>query len=146
MPSIIIEKTKILCAQLDQRKLEAVVDQFSKWKAIGPSGEFESYLFGKDGGYTNPKIDGGLQLRHAHFFPAGNPQKLAAWDAAWKDRSTKLSDKALVYAQDGNKFLLIAMLQKAHSVASMKDPAHAAQMKKYARIADDFIYQGKNDD
>ena len=56
----------------------------------------------------------------------------------------------MVYVQDGDKFLLIALLQEptAHAIAiaiaiaTMQTPDDVRRMKLFVKIAEDFIHTG----
>lgn len=123
------------------------VDKFERWKSKGPSGEHESYFFGKDGAYTLPAVNGVRYiLRHAHLVPRQDPASLARWEQRWKNRSRKTSNRVLVYVSDvTHGHLLIYILEEpdAHEVAEMLTPAQKTLMLQFAQIADAFIQNGR---
>lgn len=123
---------------------KAFANAFAEWKADWPANEYESKLFGKDGAYLAPKVDGELGLRHVHIVPMQCEKSSRRWWKAWRYRSRKTSDRHLVYVEHKGNFLLIYILDEpdAHSVAHMKTPADKALMKKFAIIAEDFIFDG----
>lgn len=138
------------CTQALQRQLAALNEdstsfctEFDDWKTAG---EYENYLFGKDGAYTAPAVAGVPNvLRHVHLVPLADPRALAAWNTQWHRRGRKVSDRALVYASDGHYgHLLIYIFSEpdAHQVARMKTHAQLQLMLKLARIAERFIHDG----
>jgi len=121
--------------------------EFDRWKARGDDGEFDHYLFGKDGAYARPPV-GGIHytLRHVHLAPLSNPLARQDWDVAWRRRSRKTSDRALVYVTDSvHGHLLVAILDEpgAHDVAAMQTPEDAKIMRQLAMVAEQFINFGK---
>lgn len=123
----------------------AFCDAFHAWKSSFPSGEYSSPLFGKDGAYTSPKLQGG-DLRHVHLAPVADQAALARWLTQHRRRGRKVSDRVLVYASsDYSGHLLIAILDEpgAHDIARMATPEDAQIMRRLARIADDFLCFGK---
>jgi mRNA interferase YafO len=121
-------------------------DEFEAWKTKGAAGEYDNYLFGKDGAYTAPPVAGVPNvLRHVHLVPLADPRALAAWNTQWHRRGRKVSDRALVYASDKNHgHLLIYILAEpdAHLVARMGTPVHHQLMRKFARVAERFMHDG----
>ena len=120
--------------------------EFDSWKAQGSAGEFESFLFGKDGAYVRPEVAGEkYRLRHVHLVPLKNPEQLTAWQRLWRFRGRKTSDRVLVYASNTRgDHLLIFILEEplAHQIALMKTPEDEALMGKFAAIADAFLHDG----
>lgn len=121
---------------------ERLIADFAAWKAGGAATEYESATFGKDGAYTEPKINGQqYQLRHVHLPPVADLEQLKKWNASWKRRGRKTSDRALVYCQDGDDYLLIFILPEpdAHEIAKMATSADKGAMEAFARIAEAFV-------
>ena len=121
--------------------------EFDHWKARGAQGEFDSYLFGKDGAYATPKVNGDPHvLRHVHLVPLANHEHLARWKAVWRRRGRKTSDRALVYVSDpyyGHLLLYILDEPDAHAVARMETAEHRDLMMRFAAVADRFIHAGE---
>ncbi len=117
-------------------------DEFNAWKAKGAAGEYDNYMFGKDGAYGTRLPQ---SLRHVHLVPLADAAALAAWNTQWFRRGRKVSDRALVYASDATHgHLLIFILNEpdAHRVARMQSPAAVTLMLKLAKIAERFIQDG----
>lgn len=115
---------------------------FEAWKAGGAAAEYDSPVFGKDGAYADPAVNGQrYKLRHVHLPPMGDPEGLKKWNAAWRRRGRKVSDRALVYCEDGADYLLIFILPEpdAHEIARMATPEDRHSMEAFARIAAAFI-------
>jgi mRNA interferase YafO len=91
-------------------------------------------------------VDGNKYLlRHVHLVPLADEGQLELWDKAWKRRSRKTSDRALVYVSDGKgNHLLIFILDEpdAHAIASMKTPEHRDIMEGFAEVAAAFLESG----
>ena len=121
--------------------------QFAAWKAAGEAGEYASYLFGKDGGYIVPLVNGQRYvLRHAHLVPLADAAALRIWEAQWRRRSRKTSDRVLIYVSDAaHGHLLIYILEEptAHAVAKMRTSAEKQVMDQFAAIAEAFILRGE---
>ena len=140
--------TAPLCNQLKGLGSDPAVfaTEFDAWKSQGGAGEYESFLFGKDGAYTRPKVDGDpYLLRHVHLVPIKDVQKLSLWKRLWRLRSRKTSDRVLVYASDARgDHLLIFILEEptAHAVALMKSEEDKHLMERFAAIAAAFLHDG----
>lgn len=121
--------------------------EFDHWKSLGARGEYNSYLFGKDGAYSSPTVNGQPNvLRHVHLVPLANLEQKAKWDRAWHTRGRKVSDKALVYVSDpyhGHLLLFILDEPQAHQIARMQTPEDEELMKAFAVVADRFIQTGE---
>lgn len=121
--------------------------EFDHWKSLGDNGEYASFLFGKDGAYSSPKVNGDPNtLRHVHLVPLSDPGQLTRWNQAFRRRSRKTSDRALVYVSDpycGNLLIYILDEPDAHEVARMGTPKHKTAMLQFAAIADHFIQTGE---
>ena len=130
-----------------QEALELFVTEFSQWKAAGEAGEYLSYLFGKDSAYA--KLPPGMitgQLRHVHLVPVLDKETLAAWDKAHHRGSRKVSDRALVYAEDtrGNFLLLFILTEPdAHAIAEMRTSEHKTLMRQFVQIAETWAFGGE---
>lgn len=141
-----------LTAQLREELMTAGADpdqfvaDFSEWKS---GDEYGSYIFGKDGAYTTPTVDGRkYMLRHVHLIPQTDRRNLMAWTEKFRRRARKTSNRVLVYIEDRNpfsrRFLLIYILDEpdAHEIAQMKTPEHKQLMEAFAAIASDFFQTG----
>lgn len=121
--------------------------EFDHWKSLGERGEYSSYLFGKDGAYSSPKVNGvANELRHVHLVPLLNQDELQKWKRAYRRGSRKTSDRALVYVSDpycGNLLIYILDEPDAHAVARMSTEKHRTAMLKFAAIAEHFIQTGE---
>lgn len=114
---------------------------------MGPVGEYESYLFGKDGAYVNPGVDGVQRvLRHVHLVPLKDPHALRKWDKGWRRRARKCSDRHLVYVSDprhGHLLMWILDEPGSHDIALMKSEDDRQLMRQFAAVAAHFIQTGK---
>lgn len=121
-------------AQENKILLDDFLEQFKLWKAEGADSH---YLFGKDGYFVFPK-----QLKHVHLVPLLDTESLANWNKNWRYRSRRTSDRFLIYAQDSNRYLLIAILPEpvAHTFVKMDTPESKQAMEIFAKAAEDFIY------
>lgn len=130
-----------------QEDLDLFVAKFAQWKAAGEAGEYSAYLFGKDGAYA--RLPAGMvtgQLRHVHLVPILDKEALAAWNKAHAKGSRKVSNRALVYAEDtqGN-FLLLFILEEpdAHVIAQMGTAEHKTLMRQFIQIAEIWAFRGE---
>lgn len=144
----IIQTTKTLASDFQTQSLDLnlFIEKFKIWKESGTNGEDGSYLFGKDGSYVTPLVDGKkYQLQHVHLTPIINLQNKIKWDIAWQRGSRRTSDRVLVYAKDKDKYLLIAILPEptAHQIAKMATPVDKDLMESFALIAAQFIFDGQ---
>lgn len=120
-----------------------LIERFSEWKSAGETGENDFYLFGKDGAYTTPQVNGEpYVLRHVHLLPLTDTAQLAKWQRNWQTGARRTSNRALVYVQDGNRFLLIDILPEpiAHEIAQMRTEPAKQLMQLFAKIAEQYIY------
>lgn len=121
--------------------------EFDHWKSMCPDGEYNSYLFGKDGAYGTPKVNGvSNTLRHVHLVPLKDMSAINRWGKDWRKRTRKRSDRHLVYVSDsrhGHLLLWILDEPGSHEVALMKNPDDRKLMLKFAVVADRFIQTGK---
>lgn len=121
--------------------------EFDLWKSRGPSGEYDSYLFGKDGAYGSPKVNGKSNiLRHVHLVPLKDVSTTSQWDRDWNRRTRKRSDRHLVYVSDayhGHLLLWILDDPGSHAIALMHTPEDKELMKRFAVVADRFIQAGE---
>ena len=137
-----------LKSQLDalNESCELFASTFHAWKAQGAAGEFDSYLFGKDGAYVKPTVDGNpYLLRHVHLVPLKDIEKKSLWDKLWMRRSRRTSDRVLVYASGSSvDHLLIYILEEpeAHAIAEMRTPEDKALMARFAQVAAAFLFDG----
>lgn len=120
--------------------------EFDRWKSSGERGEYDSPLFGKDGAYSSPPVNGQPNLlRHVHLVPLSDSAQLKVWHVKWRQRARKTSDRALVYASDarhGHLLLFILVEPHAHAIAQMRTPEHRATMQGLAAVAGRFIHDG----
>lgn len=139
--------TKALKAALQADHLDEniLLESFQRWK--NSQNEYGSYLFGKDGAYMIPKINGkSYRLRHVHLPPLSTPEQLKVWNKQWQRRGRKTSDRVLVYVEDGQgNYLLIFILPEplAHEIAKMQTPAHRQLMENLAAVAAKFLETGQ---
>jgi hypothetical protein len=127
---------------------EAFAKEFTLWKADWPQREFSHQLFGKDGAYVAPLVDGErYRLRHVHIVPF-NTHSRKRWFDVLRRRGRKTSDRHLVYVGDDNgNFGLIYILDEpdAHRVALMRTAKERAVMNAFAIIAENFLCDGSLD-
>lgn len=144
--------THALAAQLRAlgNSAENFAAEFNNWKAGGERTEYGSYLFGKDGAYTRPKVNGQNDvLRHVHLVPLNdpNPETLNIWNRNWQLKRRKTSKRALVYVSDAQYgHLLLFILgddPDAHDIAKMATEQHRQLMLRFAAVADRFIHTGE---
>lgn len=140
-----VKITTMLRDALDEEGgADILIEDFIDWKS---GDEYGSYVFGKDGAYAAPTVDGEKNvLRHVHLVPITDRVKLRQWNRAWRRRSRKVSDRALVYVDGGKgKYLLIYILDEpgAHDIAKMKTAKHKELMGAFAAIAEAFLYNGE---
>ncbi len=143
-----IQTTKILASEFQKQSLnlDLFIEQFKSWKESGIAGEDSNYLFGKDGAYASPLVDGKkYQLQHVHLVPIISVEQKEKWDIHWKRKSRRTSDRVLVYAKDKESYLLIAILPEptAHQVAKMENSVDKDIMTSFAEIAAQFIFNGE---
>lgn len=121
--------------------------EFQNWESLGQEGEYSSLLFGKDGAYSIPTVNGFPNvLRHVHLAPLANAVALARWEKDFRRRSRKTSDRALVYVSDdyhGHLLLYILDEPDAHAVARMATDDHRRLMLAFATIAERFVHTGE---
>lgn len=135
---------------------EELCQVFDAWKVGFPGSEFTHPLFGKDGAYSSPLVDGKpYVLRHVHLMPVQDKDALELW-LATHNRGVqqgkwgrKTSDRALVYATrslpgGGVEHLLLFILDEpeAHETAQMKTPDAKTIMRQLASCAADFMDDG----
>ncbi|MDH0093444.1 type II toxin-antitoxin system YafO family toxin [Achromobacter mucicolens] len=148
-----IKTPKIQITQMLKEKLQtdgkdpaAFMTLFQSWKALGAHGEYESPYFGKDGAYREPTVANKMVLRHVHLRPSVDLAKQHRWDKQYDRRGQKVSDTALLYAEDSTHGLLLLDIlyePDGHEVAKMKTPESADYMRRLARMANAFIYTGQ---
>ena len=121
--------------------------EFDHWKSRGHNGEYSSYLFGKDGAYGRPAVNGTLNmLRHVHLVPLMDAAALNRWNSDWKRRTRKRSDRHLVYVSDsyyGHLLLWILDEPGSHEIALMSSPDDRKLMLQFAVVAERFIQTGE---
>ena len=121
--------------------------EFDLWKSHGANGEYSSYLFGKDGAYGAPEVNGVTNtLRHVHLVPLKDVVALPKWNNDWKRRTRKRSDRHLVYVSDpyyGHLLLWILDEPGSHEIALMRSAEDRTLMLQFAAVADIFIQTGE---
>lgn len=121
--------------------------EFDLWKSRGPNAEYSSYLFGKDGAYVAPAVNGAPNtLRHVHLVPLKDVTAIARWDIHWGRRARKRSDRHLVYVGDPYYgYLLLWILDEpgSHDIARMDTSGDRQLMLRFAAVADHFIQTGE---
>lgn len=113
-----------------------------KWWKADVSREFESPFFGKDAALIAPKVGGReYALRHCHLIPMCDIAEKTKWIQAFKRRSRKTSDRILIYAQQGEDFYLINVIDDpgAHQIMRMQDMQGRSFMLECAKEADAFL-------
>lgn len=129
---------------------------FDAWKAGFPGSEFTHPLFGKDGAYSRPMVDGKpYVLRHVHLMPVQDSGALERWMATHNrgvqkgNWGRKTSDRVLVYAtrslpggEEEHLLLFILDEPQAHETAQMKTPEAKKLMAQLASCAADFMDDG----
>jgi hypothetical protein len=141
-----------ITSQLRQQLLDLNIDpeaftiQFAHWKANWPVNEYAFELFGKDGAYATPTVDGEKYvLRHVHMQPSEESSDYARWQTFYKRRSRKTSDRHLIYVTNSNEdHLLIFLIDEpdAHAIALMKTAADRQAMEDLAIVAENFLWDG----
>lgn len=121
--------------------------EFDHWKAKGAVGEYESYLFGKDGAYGAPHVGGKSNtLRHVHLIPLMEMTAFARWNRDWRRKTRKTSDRHLVYVSDpyyGHLLLWILDEPGSHDIARMQTPEDRRLMLQFVAVAEHFIQTGE---
>ena len=114
---------------------------------LGAEGEYSSPLFGKDGAYGTPFVDGEPNvLRHVHLVPLSDLTALKRWNLDWTRRARKRSDRHLVYVSDpyyGHLLLWILDEPGSHEIALMDTPEDRKLMLQFAQVAAHFIHTGE---
>lgn len=128
---------------------EAFAKEFTLWKANWPQREYSHQLFGKDGAYVAPSVDGEkYRLRHVHIVPFNDHHSRKRWYEVFGRRGRKTSDRHLVYvADDKGNFGLIFILDEphAHRIAQMRTAEEKAVMTSFAVVAENFLWDGSLD-
>lgn len=142
---MIVEISKQLSRNLIQNQANPkdLIDVFREWKMSGERGEDDFYEFGKDTAYIAPSVNGEpYVLRHVHLVPILDTAQLAQWNKNWEKHRRRTSNRALVYVQDNQRFLLIDILPEpfAHTVCQMNTPQDKALMEAFAQIAEAYVY------
>jgi len=143
-----VEITRELHTSLARQGIDSgvFISAFKEWKTNWPKHEYNSALFGKDGSYIAPKVDGmSYQLRHVHLVPLIDEAALSNWKKVFRRFGRKTSDRVLVYAGDNRGvYLLIYILDEpaAHEIADMRTPTHKAIMHGFAEVAAAFLEDG----
>lgn len=147
-----VKISTLLTGALSFHEINQLLTDFFEWKKLGPAGEHESYIFGKDGFYVPPASPPDT-LRHAHMVPPEDDPLYPQWNIDFKRRppSRKTSNKALVYACNINGFtkretyLLIGILENpnAHEFIKKRTPIEIAVMNEYIRIAQAFNHDAR---
>lgn len=122
----------------DATAINTFIERFQHWKQ---NGEDSSYYFGKDGFYS-PIRSG---LKHVHLVPVLDLEAKRNWDRNWKTGYRRTSDTCLVYVEDEQDYLLIAILPEplAHAIAAQQDEKTRKTMAYFWQIAEEFFYHRK---
>lgn len=149
---ITVKACKYLTENLDAGQISKLVDDFFKWKQLGPAGEYASFIFGKDSLYKPPASPLNT-LSHVHTVPPRDDVLYEPWVSDHKRQppSRKTSNVALVYATYTNSlskkqtFLLIGFLENpnAHDIPKRQTQAHRERMARYNAVATEFIQDFK---
>lgn len=129
---------------------------FDAWKAGFPESEHTNFLFGKDGAYSTPTVDGKkYALRHVHLVPLLDQAAFQKWLGLFNLGKTKgkwlrrTSNRVLIYATrtlpaGGEEHLLMYILTEpdAHEVALMKTDGDRQFMEQFAECAASFLHDG----
>lgn len=140
-----------LLAQLAEYGIDPVsfANQFESWKHGWPKHEFEHKLFGKDGAYCSPEVNGERYgLRHVHIVPLADTVARKRWFNVFRRKGRKVSDRHLVYVSDksGNHGLILILDEpNAHKIAQMRDPTSRKAMEGMAVVAENFLFDGSLD-
>ncbi len=141
--------TDAICGQLREsgQDPKSLAAEFDLWKSLGAEGEYSSPLFGKDGAYGTPFVDGEPNvLRHVHLVPLSDLTALKRWNLDWTRRARKRSDRHLVYVSDpyyGHLLLWILDEPGSHEIALMDTPEDRKLMLQFAQVAAHFIHTGE---
>jgi hypothetical protein len=146
--SLSVQIAKLLKESLeaDGHDVANFCEYFAQWKATGVDGEFSDWFFGKDGFYARPKRNNQFVLRHVHLPPEINEVERKQWYKKAERGALKVSDTALVYAQDSlHGYLLIYIIREpdAHVIANMSTPESKKLMENLCDVAEDFIFNGR---
>lgn len=143
-----VEITRALKDKLKRQGIDpgVFVYAFRDWKTGWPKQEYESPLFGKDGSYIFPKVDGvPYTLEHVHLVPLTDEAGMSSWKKAFHWRRRKLSDRVLVYVgKHPGPYLLIFILDEpdAHEIAKMRTADDSETMQGFAEVAAAFLWNG----
>lgn len=121
--------------------LNTFIDNFKIWKTDWSINEYSVHEFGKDSGLISPKVDGkSYQLRHVHLIPT-EKKSLNEWNINYKKEKRRTSDKMLIYVEDNQNFLLIAILPEnlSHKIIAMKEPKDQQLMENFAEAASEYV-------
>jgi hypothetical protein len=123
-----------------------LIRDFESWKSLGEAGEYSSKVFGKDGAYVTPKVNGEkYKLRHVHLVPLLDDAARKRWFNQFRLGGRKTSNRVLIYAATGRgDYLLIYILDEpsAHAIAEMKTAHHRETMEGFAAVAEAFLQDG----
>lgn len=123
---------------------QVFADEFAAWRKNGAN-----VLFGKDGPYRKPLVQGEPKLMHVHLIPGLSQTEQDLWIKKWTLRrpaSHRTSDHVLVYViDDYGDALLIAILDEpgAHAIAEMRTPRDAETMEGFAAVAEEYCATGR---
>ena len=141
-----VEITQALQAKLDGSygagTAQIFCDEFAAWRKSGAN-----VLFGKDGPYRKPLVDGEPKLMHVHLMPSANRGDHELWMKRWnlkRPASHRTSDHVLVYVADNFGALLIAILDEpgAHAISDMRTAKNKATMEGFVAVAEAFLANG----
>lgn len=133
---MIVRHTQLLADYFSENQLDLArfVERFTQWKQ---EGEDSSYFFGKDAYFVKPD-----NIKHVHLVPILDQEALTRWDQNWENGSRRTSDRFLLYVEDNQRFLLLAILPEptAHAFVRMENPQSRSAMTIFSEAAEQFIY------
>ena len=123
------------------RDPDQFVETFFNWKKQGSAGEYTHPMFGKDAGFRGVTIHGVHSFKHTHLRPK-NKAARKKWYHDLENKSIKTSDTFLLYVQNKDKFLLIAILDEPGAHDAVNNPVI---LKMFIDVAEEFINYGSTD-
>ncbi|AXY42498.1 type II toxin-antitoxin system YafO family toxin [Halomonas sp. JS92-SW72] len=137
MPKVLFRES--FRARLAPEACTTLRDEFLDWKA---GGEYAHYTFGKDAGFSRPKLAVDESLRHVHMVPLQDLDGLEEWERAFHHRGRKTSNRVLVYTcglLDSECYLLIDLFDEPDGHSLMEDDKLIEELAEVAgRFRDKF--------
>jgi len=118
--------------------MDQLVKMFEWWKA-DPGRLNHSMWFGRDTPYDEPQLQGrGRLLRHCHLLPMIDGEVRERWLRVFKTKGEKVSDKALVYAENNGDYVLLYIFDEpgAHERARREKKTMAALYRRAISFCD----------